>query len=118
MMTIYPYRDRSDWVFDDASVGLVREPFVFGVPEMIDRFVANIPNAKHRFKLIFSANPFPGYQTELHWVREEHDGNWYRWSEMGQEGWLCPALFKYFETAPAKIYCRAEPAEIQPVWRR
>jgi hypothetical protein len=39
MMTIFPYRDRGDWVFDDASVGLTREPFVFGMPEIIDLFV-------------------------------------------------------------------------------
>jgi hypothetical protein len=27
------------------------------------------------------------------------------------EGWLCPALFKYFPQAPAEIHVRAEPAE-------
>jgi hypothetical protein len=25
------------------------------------------------------------------------------------EGWLCPALFKYFEKAPKEIYIKAEP---------
>ena len=25
------------------------------------------------------------------------------------EGWLCPALFKYFDTAPKEIYVKAEP---------
>ena len=25
------------------------------------------------------------------------------------EGWLCTALFKYFETAPEHLYARAEP---------
>jgi hypothetical protein len=24
------------------------------------------------------------------------------------EGWLCPALFKYFEVAPKEIYAKAE----------
>jgi hypothetical protein len=41
-------------------------------------------------------------------VREELEGNWYRWDAHGIEGWLCPALFKYFAEAPEKIYCRAE----------
>lgn len=118
MMVIYPYRDRGDWVFDDEPAGLVREPFVFGVPEMINRFVADIPGAKHGFKLIFSAKPFPGYQARLIWVREEYEGNWYWWDETEQEGWLCPALFKYFETAPPEIYCRAEASDHQPLWRR
>ena len=44
MMVIYPYRDQGDWVFDDEAAGLKREPFVFGMPEMIDIFVKNIPN--------------------------------------------------------------------------
>jgi hypothetical protein len=118
MMVIYPYRDRGDWVFDDEPAGLVREPFVFGVPEMINQFTADIPGAKHGFKLIFSAKPFPGYQARLTWVREEYEGNWYSWDEIKQEGWLCPALFKYFETAPPEIYCRAEASDHQPLWRR
>jgi hypothetical protein len=59
---------------------------------------------RERFLLIFSAQPFPGHQAELEWVREEDGGNWYR-SE-GMEAWLCPALFKYFKSAPARIYCQ------------
>jgi hypothetical protein len=118
MMIIHPYCDRGDWVFDDESVGLVREPFVFGMPEMIDRFVASIPGAKHGFKLIFSAKPFPGHQAKLTWLREEYEGNWYRWNDTDQEGWLCPALFKYFEKAPQEIYCRAEASNEMPLWRR
>jgi hypothetical protein len=41
---IVPYRHASTWVFDDLRVGLSQEPFVFGIPEMIDTIVANIPN--------------------------------------------------------------------------
>jgi hypothetical protein len=25
------------------------------------------------------------------------------------EGWLCPALFKYFTEAPPRLYARGEP---------
>ena len=108
MMTIHPYRDQGDWVFDDETAGLKREPFVFGIPEMIDLLVADIPGATEGFKLVFSANPFPGYTADLGWVREEYGGNWYRWERHGLEGWLCPALFKYFDEAPGRIYCRVE----------
>ncbi|MFM9849829.1 MAG: DUF6717 family protein [Hyphomicrobiaceae bacterium] len=104
MMVIFPYRHNGLWVFDDEATGLVREPFVFGVPEMIDQIVEKIPGAEQGFQLLFSASPFPGYQDELTWVREEYEGNWYRWDKAGIEGWLCPALFKYFEAAPPKIY--------------
>lgn len=108
MQVIFPYRYRDTWVFDDGRAGLVQEPFVSGVPEMIDYLVRDIPNADKGFKLLFSANPFPGYQAELVWVREEYGGNWYLWQLENREGWLCPALFKYFSEAPNKIYCKAE----------
>jgi len=38
LMTIIP-RWEGTWVFDDANAGLSREPFVAGIPEMIDRLV-------------------------------------------------------------------------------
>lgn len=94
------------WVFDDANAGLVQEPFVAGADSVIDRMVQSIPDAADGFTLIFSERPFPGYQLELEWRREEHDGNWYFAPDLGMEGWLCPALFKYFEAAPARIYAQ------------
>lgn len=104
---IVPYRHASTWVFDDPRVGLYQEPFVSGIPEMIDSIVANIPNAEKGFRLLFSSAPFPGYQVELEKVREEYEGVWYRWADNG-EGWLCPALFLYFPEAPARLYAKAE----------
>ena len=97
------------WVFDDPAAGLVQEPFVSGVPEMIDDLVAEIPQARQGFRLLFSAQPFPGFQRKLEWVREEWGGNWYRADQPPSEGWLCPALFRYFEQAPAELYVKAEP---------
>ncbi|MFB8787769.1 MAG: DUF6717 family protein [Potamolinea sp.] len=108
MMVIFPYRYQHTWVFDDEKVGLVQEPFVSGIPEIIDVLVQDIPNADRGFKLLFSLNPFPGYQEEFIWVREDFGGHWYRWCANNMEGWLCPALFKYFSEAPQKIYCKAE----------
>jgi hypothetical protein len=107
LMVIFPYYLENTWVFDDLDVDLVKEPFVFGVPEMIDNLVKDIPNAKQGFKLIFSKSPFPGYQRKLTWIREEYEGNWYTISGE-DEGWLCPALFKYFNKAPKEIYVKAE----------
>lgn len=111
IMTIRPYRFNGTWVFDDPAVGLVREPFVAGIPEMIDRLVGGVPGAERGFRLLFSGGPFPGTQVCLAWVREEIDGNWYRWHEGGLEGWICPALFKYFDRAPERLYLRLEPEE-------
>ena len=33
--------------------------------------------------------------------------NWYRWAEREMDGWLCPALFKYFPNAPDQIWIAA-----------
>jgi hypothetical protein len=107
IVVIYPYRYENTWVFDDDRVGLISEPFVCGVPEMIDSLVKDISKAEFGFKLIFSKAPFPGYQAELVWLKEEGGGHWYRWEEQNLEGWLCPALFHYFSEAPQKIYCQA-----------
>ena len=104
-----PYKYEGQWVFDDESVGLKHEPFVCGIDSMLSNLVAAIPNAEKGFRLIFSANPFPGYTVELQWRREEFGGNWYFSPQFNMEGWLCPALFKYFTDAPAKLFGRAEP---------
>jgi len=106
LMIISPYRYAGTWVFDDPRAGLVREPFVRGVPEMIDVLVADIPDAKDG---LFSANPFPGYQKKLTWLRGDMQGNYYRLDDPPMEGWICPALFKYYEEAPQELYVRAEP---------
>jgi hypothetical protein len=110
LFVIHPYRDRGAWMFDDASVGLLREPFVAGIPEMIDELVQGIPGATGGFKLIFSAQPFPAFHVELRRVREEFGGAWYNWAGKELEGWLCPALLKYFDAPPERLYCRAEMA--------
>ncbi len=104
LRVIHPYRCEGMWVFDDERAGLVREPFVSGADTVIDRMVEVIPGAADGFTLIFSDKPFPGHQLVLEWRREEHDGNWYYAADLDMEGWLCPALFKYFDAAPASIY--------------
>jgi hypothetical protein len=109
LFVIQPYRWNGVWVFDDPRVGLEREPFVSGIPEIIDLAVQGIPDAEQGFLLIFSARPFPGATVELDWVREEMGGHWYRWGVHGMEGWLCPALFHYFDTAPPKLYAQVRP---------
>ena len=108
LMVIAPYKHQGMWVFDDPAVGLSREPFIAGIDKMIDKLVADIPDAERGWKAIFSASPFPGHEVMLEWRREESGGNWYYSDRYQMEGWLCPALFKYFTKAPREIYVRAE----------
>lgn len=108
LFVIAPYKHAGTWVFDEPSRGLKQEPFVAGIPQMIDRLVADIPNAEKGFRLIFSAQEFPGYTHQLEWKRKETSGDWYYCPQFDAEGWLCPALLKFFKEAPQEIYVKAE----------
>lgn len=102
---IHPYWEHGSLVFDDPDVGLRKEPFVAGADSVLGILAAQIPGCEERFTLLFSANPFPGAQTSIRRLRPEHGGTWYACDALaGAEGWLCPALFKYFEEAPDQLY--------------
>jgi hypothetical protein len=62
IFVIKPYKWEGLWVFDDANVGLVKEPFVGGADTMIDVATAHIPNAEKGFQAVFSASYFPNGQ--------------------------------------------------------
>jgi hypothetical protein len=109
ILVIAPYRHAGTWVFDDPAAGLRREPFVAGVPEMIDVLVKGVPDAEKGFRLLFSAHPFPGHQKKLTWSRGDMGGNYYRLDDPPMEGWICPALFRYYDAPPKEIYVKAEP---------
>lgn len=96
-----------------GSVGLSAEPFVGGADTMIDRVTSQLPAAARGFVMVFSARPFPGHQLRLEWRREEGTGNIYYSPDLDAEGWLCPALLRYFAERPAEIYVqvRAKPPE-------
>lgn len=109
LFVIFPYKHQGVWVFDDERVGLSREPFVSGADDILDVLAADVPDADNGIKLVFSATPFPGYTARFIRDRSEYGGNWYRWREKGMEGWLCPALLKYFEQAPETIFVKVAP---------
>jgi hypothetical protein len=128
VMTLYPYWTGRCWVFDDPATNLAREAFVMGISEMISRVVAikGIPRPEAGFALSFAAEPFAGHDVVVDWQRpgdhadEENAGNWYAGDVAGawMEGWLCPALFKYFDEAPQRIFvgCEPLPEGVNPRW--
>ena len=79
-----------------------------GIPEMMDEMVKDIPDATNGFRMLFSAQPFPGHTQKLTWRRGDKTGNWYYSEQYQKEGWLCPGLFKYYKDAPKVIYVKAE----------
>jgi hypothetical protein len=109
---ISPYLYEGTWVFDDDRVGLVKEALIAGIDTMLDILTQDIPNAGKGFNLFFSHTPFPGYQIQLDWLKEEADpaygGNWYFCKQFGIKGWLYPALFLYYSAAPEHIYVQAK----------
>lgn len=120
---LYPlflYRSRSGmWVFDDAKVGLIAEPFIRGADEIIDALIerGEIRDAANGFTLIFSPSLFPGYSAVLEHRRPDSGGNWYYCPQVGIEGWLCPALYRYFSEPPARIWIELIPRSDAPRWR-
>ena len=91
-------------VFDDPHHGLVQEAFISAADAIIDRAVAHRRDAAGGFLLVFTAIPFPGHHFHLEWRRSDVEGDSYHAPEFGIEGWRCPALLKYFETPPPRIY--------------
>lgn len=101
---IYPYRHEGLWVFDDHRFGFVGEPFVRGADLMINDMVQHFLDAENGFRLIFSELAFPGFQLKLKKGEAEHGGCWYRLDGANQEGWLCPVLYCYFDSAPEQLF--------------
>ncbi len=102
--TIYPYKHRGQWVFDDEATDLNKEPFVAGADDMLDMLVN-----KNSCILIFSKESFPDATHQIRNVGSNPGGGTdYYSEELQHELWLCPALLKYFEEPPANIYFKVK----------
>lgn len=107
---IYPYRTKHGWSFDDEEVDLQGEPFIAGIPAIIDSIVGE----RDSFTAYISHSPIPNYTGHLvRMEKKELKGyspqqGWYRLEETGMEGWLCPATLKYFKEYPSSIYFKIE----------
>ena len=53
----------------------------------------------------------PGHQFRLDWRRADGSGNWYYSQDLGMEGWLCPALLRYFDEPPKEIFVQVKSRE-------
>ena len=108
MMSIKIYRHCGTWAFTDLSKGLKDEPFVCGIPEIIDFFIENFSDpTKETHRIIFSARNFPYAHGKLVKTEMDEGGAWYRY-ENSMKGWLCPATLEFFEEHPAELYVRFE----------
>ncbi|MBW3617953.1 MAG: hypothetical protein KY446_09420 [Proteobacteria bacterium] len=108
MHAITPYKHDGAWVFDDPRRGLVREAFVSGADDWMERMGAGVPGGAKGFTLLFSAKPFPGARR-LQFRRAAMGGAWYYDPMMKHEGWLCSTLFQYLPAAPRELYAQIKP---------
>jgi hypothetical protein len=96
------------WNFTDDARGLLREPLVAGIPAIVDKHIArlhlNYTQSRKGLYVVFSDAQFPTATLSLTKVRDEFGGATYRADNDGDEGWLCPALLKFFDTAPDRIW--------------
>ena len=106
VFSLRPYRWQNMWVFDDERVGLVKEPFVMGIPEIIDKSVAHLKNPEAGFTLLFNNTGLPSADVVLKKENSDSGGTWYQQEGTGLKGWLCPALFQYYPQAPDTLYIK------------
>lgn len=101
---IHPYKYNGQWVFDDESKELDKEPFVAGADDLIEM----LSGGADKCSIVFSAGKFPTATGVI--INQTPKTN----GEMGTDYlyeadtphklWLCPALLKYFEKPPAEIH--------------
>ena len=111
-ISVYWVDDVGLWAFDDKKHDLKKELFLQDMTNIIsDAIMTYLQKDVDRFRIMFSANEFPGAHSVLTFNREENNGAWYEYQkDDGEiiEGWLCPALYHYFDKTPEKIYFRVE----------
>ncbi len=104
------------WVFDDARVGLVAEPFVGGADDFIDHLL-NAKGVRNQarengFNAIFSQQEFRGADAQISFTDFANMGTvytpvnlpYFRNKFGTKDLWLCPALNLYFKESPEGIW--------------
>jgi hypothetical protein len=71
--------------------------------------VADNPDAPNGFLLLFSGEPFSPVSVTARLGAAGDEWQRPTVRRVRQEGWLCPALLKYFDGPPKNIYVQAKP---------
>lgn len=117
MLALQLYRNAGTWCFTDESRNLTNEPFVLGMPTIIDKVIKDNNIDSPTPTVIFSSEEFPQCQGYLAYEMFEQGGVWYSLQELHKplkypgetlQGWLCPATLKFFDTHPKRIYFKLE----------
>ena len=95
------YRLDGDWYMDDHEKGIIFEELIRGMPEIIEHTVGERTD---RFICTFSEQRLMGKSAVLEKNAESEGGCWYVLQGTSLRGWLCPTIFRYFDTIPQVIY--------------
>jgi len=107
--SISPFKFKGTWVFDAPNLGLDKEAFVQGADTIVETIGRGLRNPEDGFIVHFTDDDVSDVaHYRLTWIRGEFGGNWYMLDGYGIHGWLCPALFKFFPSAPKHIYVWVE----------
>jgi hypothetical protein len=90
-----------EWFMDDPTKGIIMEPLVRGVPEIIASIVGRKVD---RLYVTFTSESQAAHTHVLVRKLPEDGGFWYQLQDTTMKGWLCPVLMQYFEEAPANLY--------------
>jgi hypothetical protein len=132
---VYPHVEDKQffWAFDFPALGIMQEPFVDGIPEILESAIESelriradkeggiFPVVATRlpgFIVMFETSqackerppilePHRGRITiELQKVEPKNGGTVYKDTTTNMQGWLCPALNKFFPESPETIWVR------------
>lgn len=105
---IHPYWHEGLLVFDDASKGLDKEPFVQNADSVLWKLACQTlgvdEDSDQRFTVLFSSQHFRGATASATLIEEDCGGHVYAHDDTGETFWLCPALLCYFEEAPDALH--------------
>ena len=112
LYVISPYQVSGQWVFDDSSKNLEKEPLVSGADTLCSKLFGEYGD----FNAIFSDSVLPSWDFRLKKNIEKDcmSGTWYKLAtdlineDEGLDVWLCPALFRYYPTAPDVLYIKGD----------
>ena len=101
-LNLYRHSATDAWKFDDASLGIISEPFVCGASEAIDA-LGDLPPTARAAVLEFSDREVVGFHEV---VQDQRQGDWTCYLWRGRQAWLCPCLLQYFEDPPASLWVK------------
>lgn len=92
------------WTFDDEDLGIVGEPFVGEINDMIDACLEGYQECT----ILCSQFPIPNYNISLT-RRDDLGQGMYQMDGTEVVGWLCPCFLSYFPHYVEKVYAKIDP---------